>query len=220
MQTRLVLKTQRFIEKKNGNYFEGHHIIPKYLGGTGNSNRPLNNNNIVLLTPREHFIAHLLLWRENRDRQSALALHKMMSNNKNQNRTSNRGYEEARLAFRITNIGNKYGQNQKGKKISQEQKDLQSQKMKGRYNGEKNPFYGKTHTEESKQKIKENRKHIKFEDTWNYKGVRVIIKNDEIIAKFHTNKEVADFLKCSESNVRHGLGGSQKTVKGYILKYE
>lgn len=41
--------------KKDGNYYEKHHIIPKCLGG---SNR---KENLILLTAKEHFIAHLLL---------------------------------------------------------------------------------------------------------------------------------------------------------------
>jgi hypothetical protein len=38
-------------------YFEQHHIIPKCLGG---SNKKVN---LVLLTAREPFVCHLLLWR-------------------------------------------------------------------------------------------------------------------------------------------------------------
>jgi len=110
MQDRLDKKPERLLLKKNGEYFEGHHIIPKSKGGSGTSTRPKNNPNIVLLTSREHFLAHWLLWRIHRDRSSALAFHKMLSSNKNQNRiTSSRGYEEAREAFRLTNIGNQYG---------------------------------------------------------------------------------------------------------------
>ena len=36
-------------------YYENHHIIPKCLGGTN------DKDNLVLLTGKEHFIAHLLL---------------------------------------------------------------------------------------------------------------------------------------------------------------
>lgn len=39
----------------SSNYYENHHILPKSLGGVNNS------YNIVLLTPREHFICHWLL---------------------------------------------------------------------------------------------------------------------------------------------------------------
>ncbi|MEO6304847.1 MAG: HNH endonuclease signature motif containing protein [Bacteroidia bacterium] len=42
--------------KKNKNiYYEKHHILPKCLGGTN------DEKNLVLLTAKEHFIAHLLL---------------------------------------------------------------------------------------------------------------------------------------------------------------
>ncbi len=41
--------------KRNGSYYERHHIIPKSLGGANAA------NNLVLLTPREHFVCHLLL---------------------------------------------------------------------------------------------------------------------------------------------------------------
>ena len=33
MLNRLNIKPKRIIEKKNGDYFEGHHIIPKSKGG-------------------------------------------------------------------------------------------------------------------------------------------------------------------------------------------
>lgn len=42
-------------QKGCGVYFERHHIIPKCLGGTN------NKTNLILLTAREHFIAHKLL---------------------------------------------------------------------------------------------------------------------------------------------------------------
>ena len=139
MESRLSIKKERLQLKKKGDYFEGHHIIPKSKGGTGDSTRPKNNPNIVLLTAREHFLAHWLLWRIYRDRQSALAFHKMMSSTKNTKRiTSSRGYEEAREAFRITNIGNQHGKG-KTRIMSDEQKKKHSQIMKGRNVGELNP---------------------------------------------------------------------------------
>jgi hypothetical protein len=41
----------------NNKYIEEHHIIPKSMGGNNNS------NNLIKLTSREHFIAHLMLWK-------------------------------------------------------------------------------------------------------------------------------------------------------------
>jgi hypothetical protein len=44
-------------ERDPTQYFERHHIVPRSQGGLDD---PLN---IVLLTVREHYVAHLLLWR-------------------------------------------------------------------------------------------------------------------------------------------------------------
>lgn len=41
--------------KTKENYFEKHHIVPRCLGGSN------DKENLVLLTGREHFVAHLLL---------------------------------------------------------------------------------------------------------------------------------------------------------------
>lgn len=219
MQDRLDKKPERLLLKKKGEYFEGHHIIPKSKGGTGNSNRPKNNQNIVLLTSREHFLSHWLLWRIYGDRSTALAFHKMMSINDNQNRiTSSRGYEEAREAFRLTNLGNQYGKG-KHKIISEEQKKKHSDFMKGKYVGEKNPFFNKTHTQQTKEKIRKSREGINKDKIWNYGGKKIIMKDNIIIRVFDTSQEVADFIGCTVSNVGHVLCGKQKTAKGYTIKH-
>jgi len=46
---------ERAKSRETSNYTEKHHIIPKSLGGDD------SDNNIVKLTPREHFICHRLL---------------------------------------------------------------------------------------------------------------------------------------------------------------
>ena len=220
MSTRLLLKQERYLMRKNGHYFEGHHILPKCKGGSGTSHQGLKNDNIVYLTAREHFIAHWLLWLIYRDRQMALAFHKMISINKKQNRFySSIGYEEARIAFSKTNKGNKYNLG-KTRVISTKQRELISISMKGRFAGEKNYFYGKKHTIDSRIKISEKAKKRKIETYAYYKGPRILIKNGVIIGEFKSSSDVAKFIGCSASNVRHVLGGSQKTVKGYIVKYK
>lgn len=50
----LILNRKNNTLKENI-YYEKHHIIPKCLGGSN------DENNLVLLTYREHFLAHLLL---------------------------------------------------------------------------------------------------------------------------------------------------------------
>jgi hypothetical protein len=46
-----------------GTYYERHHIIPKCMGGQGIVEEWKTHPNIVILTPREHFICHWLLCR-------------------------------------------------------------------------------------------------------------------------------------------------------------
>ena len=39
-------------KKENGIYYEKHHIVPKCMGGSDDT------ENLIILTAREHFIAH------------------------------------------------------------------------------------------------------------------------------------------------------------------
>lgn len=61
---------------KDDDYYERHHIIPKSMGGAD------DDDNIVCLTPREHYIAHLLLTKMCEDKNYAIkmswALHRMV----------------------------------------------------------------------------------------------------------------------------------------------
>lgn len=80
--------------KAPGLFLELHHIWPRSLGGSDDP------SNLVLLTPREHFLAHLLLtdFMEGTARaKMAYALHMMCQFNGNNGRKpTSRMYEEAR----------------------------------------------------------------------------------------------------------------------------
>lgn len=52
-----LLHDIRLQEKRNGIYFENHHILPRCMGGVDDA------INLVYLTPEEHFLAHRLLIR-------------------------------------------------------------------------------------------------------------------------------------------------------------
>lgn len=92
-------------------YYERHHIIPKCMGGDD------TGDNIVLLTPREHYIAHLLLYRHHKSVQSeyvrplAFALVSMSNNNTNPNLkrhlTTSNDYGIIREAAMLSRIGHK-----------------------------------------------------------------------------------------------------------------
>ncbi len=49
------------LERKGDASIEEHHIIPRSFGGTN------DKSNLVNLTLREHFVAHLLLWQMNKN---------------------------------------------------------------------------------------------------------------------------------------------------------
>lgn len=100
----LISSRKSLLRKKGaGVYYEKHHIIPKWLGGLD------TKDNLILLTAKEHFIAHLLLWKHYRDRSSALAFHKMTksSNSNQQRKFTSTQFEKAQQAFVETQTGDK-----------------------------------------------------------------------------------------------------------------
>lgn len=76
----------RAINRNTGGYLEKHHIVPKCMGGTNGV------NNIVRLTPEEHYLAHQLLvkiYPENRQLIHA-AVMMCICTGKNRNRSKNK----------------------------------------------------------------------------------------------------------------------------------
>lgn len=72
--------------ESNAGYFESHHIIPKCLGG-GN-----NIENLVNLTPEEHYVCHQLLVKMYPKNRSILYAANMMCCNNNGQKRSNKLY--------------------------------------------------------------------------------------------------------------------------------
>ena len=109
-------------------YYEQHHIIPKCIGGTN------DESNLIDLYAKEHFIAHKLLAVENPDDDKLIYGWIMMAfvKDKNQQRyeLTPEEYESARLA--LSKIASK------------------------KYNGDCNPFYGKHHSEETRERMRES----------------------------------------------------------------
>lgn len=74
-------------------YTERHHIIPRCLGGSD------EQDNIAILTAREHYIAHQLLVKLYPDNYKIAYAAKMMTIDKTGGRSSNRQYEWLQKAF-------------------------------------------------------------------------------------------------------------------------
>ena len=92
MQSRLLMKEHRIKLRRGGDYFEAHHIIPVSMGGEGGL-QAYRHPNIVLLTAREHYIAHALLWLIHKNPPMARAFWTMFSVNSKKVVTSARMFE-------------------------------------------------------------------------------------------------------------------------------
>ena len=103
---------------------EKHHIVPKSMGGTD------DKSNLIALTPRQHYIAHWMLWKAYSGKM-AQAFH-FMNIHPKYKKLNGRLYEKLRTEaieyVRKTN---------KGRKISKEERLLMSARAKQYY--EKNP---------------------------------------------------------------------------------
>jgi hypothetical protein len=156
------------IEYKNNKirYYEIHHILPVCMGGEGKKHEWYHDN-IVLLTAREHFLAHWLLSRiHTNDSKIQYAFWMMATTNRSEGRESykpsSRAYEEARIKAMRCRSKDKKGvllseeTKQKiskantGKKRTEEDKLKMSESQKKRL---VNSFKGKKHTEEAKEKM-------------------------------------------------------------------
>lgn len=84
-------------------YTEKHHIMPKSLGGSN------SKDNLVDLTPKEHYIAHMLLYKIHKGTSSELpmlrAWHCMCVNGNRSNRHTSRTYSIAREKYIISMTG-------------------------------------------------------------------------------------------------------------------
>lgn len=98
----LISKRKDYPIYKENQYCESHHIVPKSLGGTN------DKCNLVNLTAREHYVAHLLLWKHykfvndiNAQYKMANAIKRMINGNKefelNILKFNSKLYEHARL---------------------------------------------------------------------------------------------------------------------------
>lgn len=141
--------------KGDGNIYEIHHIIPRSVC----SDLIKDPNNLVLLKPREHFLAHLALTRIYKNRGDLNSYYKMLSAlfqisprvDGNLARNS-RLYEKARLEYYVS-----ISKRNKGKKWTEEQK----KKLKGRSAWNKGLHGVQKCSEETRRKLSEaSRKHI------------------------------------------------------------
>lgn len=170
----LITHAKQNKEIIESSYYETHHILPKCLNGTDSV------DNLVSLTARQHFVAHWILTRIYKNSEAYTKL-LFAFNAMTRDRTGNRyysgkGYEIARKL-----LGNQLSKERKGnwtigednamhgKSVYERWVELYgediadkkmvdySNKMKESTTGEKNGFYGKKHSEETRKKLSKAR---------------------------------------------------------------
>jgi hypothetical protein len=168
MQSRLLMKEERIKSKKAGEYFEAHHIVPVCMGGEGHRT-DYRHDNIVMLTAREHYIAHGLLFLVYRTRELAFALHcicTLKHKRDSDYKVSARLYDFLKQERKKLGVSSetrlKRSLKLKGRVVSKETRE----KLRIAHTGRKLPDYqkikmsmsrtGKVHSEESKQKMRES----------------------------------------------------------------
>ena len=156
-------------------YHERHHIIPKCMGG-GNE-----EENLIDLFAREHFEVHRLLALENPDNKSLQYAFFMMSSENHlgdkEYEVTPEEYEEAKKAFSASISGENsvwYGTHRFG---------------------EQNPMYGKTHSQEAREKIRQ----------------AALNRSEETLDKIR--KRAKERLSIPENNYMFGKRHSQETRK-------
>ncbi len=197
--------------KSNDVYRESHHVFPISIFG--------KNDRTVNLTPREHYIAHLLLYKicENRygekhgyTKKMANAVIMMTNDNyKTPRILPSRYYEQARNIWRkhwtnpVSDINNRrYGKDNHMYQI-----------------GEKHPLYGTTRTEDTKRKISlankgkllgdknpSKREDVRKKISESWKNRKKITRDNNKRSKL-LEKQVTEILELWKEEKEKGMSG-------------
>lgn len=180
-------------------YWEGHHILPKCLGGKGYSRS--KHPNIIFLTAAEHFTAHKLLvelFPENE--KLAYAFWAMCTVSNASSNATAEDYQTARM-IRSKTIGNKARVKLIGLEASTDLRENHSKAQRGELNG----FFGKTHSDKTKLKLSKSKS----------KAVRHINTGIEYLSSY----EAAEKLGINRVLINNCCRGKQESTCGG-MKFE
>lgn len=173
-------------------YVERHHIVPQCMGGGD------ERENLVQLTPEEHYVAHQLLLKMYPNVWGLAHAIQLMTTHHTDSRTTNKlfGWIRRRCALSMSET------------IKNWQKE----------NGHPRGFLGKNHTSDIKNQIAKTTKESKIESV----GIRVYAYNldGSFYKEFRTITECADHLNTSPSNVKYTAEGKFQHCAGKQIRYE
>lgn len=188
-------------------YKEHHHIIPKALGGSDSL------DNLVYLTAREHYIAHLLLTRITEGIYKSKMVNAVFCMiNLNNTKVSSKIYEKLRIAqSERMKIYNPVFNNKTKEKISNSLKKF--------YSNRDSTFKGKHHSEATKKILSEQKKDKPLSHEHRkkiseaHKG-KTGFKHSEA-----TKQRIASKLKLLNTGKKHTLKSKQKMSESAKLRW-
>jgi len=187
---RAKAENRKRLKKTNLNYiyYENHHIIPKCVGGSN------DKDNLVLLTPREHYICHkLLIYIYRGNYKIYRAFHRMSCSKKINYKISSRDYayaielvkmapisEETRkkMSESQTNAAIKYKNGSLNPTKRSSVKESISLKLKGKFKGDANPMANSSRKRENLKLLEEHGIKLKG-DTHEYLRKKIKVTNLE-----------------------------------------
>lgn len=164
---------------------EKHHVLPRCLGGKDDS------DNLVYLTPEEHFLAHQLLIKMNPGHFGLIKAAHLMTVHNSTGRINNKKYGWLKKQF------------------SDKMKVLMSENHpKG--------FLGRTHSLDTKRKIS-NR--LKESSSMRSKKVYQFDLQGNLLAEYKSISSAADAIGSQPSNIKYCCEKRFNHVKGYLWSY-
>jgi len=202
--------------KKQGIPYEAHHIIPKCLGGEGECHQWRKHSNIVLLTPKEHFISHLLLieiYPKEYKLKHAMWL-MLFRHSKSQSRNykvSSRLYERLKIEKNTANVESLKGKPSPLKGRTAWNKGISNLSAKGRIPWNKGIPNGNKGVKRP-DVIEKNKK--------NTKPIIQLDKDGNFIKIWVSGAEASKCLGIDSANINANCRNKVKSAGGFIWKYK
>lgn len=184
----------------------GYNIGFKASGGDNFTNHPKREELRVQLGN------HLINWYNGLTEEEKLKRNENIKGENNPNYGNSWSDEQKQHASNIRKemFENGYIHPQKGTHISEEQKQHLSKIRLGKYTGKDNPFYGKTHSEETRKLLSEQRKGKPYIGNQNKKfGIENVLYN--------SLSEASRKLDIGIATIRWRLKSKNPRFKNYVL---